>query len=118
MGSEMCIRDRVRSKDISTENTEFDETHPLYGKLCVFTGTLEQMKRKEAMQRVGDLSGSVADSVSKKTNYLILGNNDYCPLIKDPDKKSSKQKKAEKLKLAGNDIEIISENVFYDMLVE
>mgnify|MGYP004507461039 CR=1 FL=1 len=108
----------VRSKDISTENTEFDETHPLYGKLCVFTGTLEQMKRKEAMQRVVDLGGSVADSVSKKTNYLILGNNDYCPLIKDPDKKSSKQKKAEKLKLAGNDIEIISENVFYDMLVE
>ena len=34
------------------------------------------------------------------------------------DGKSSKQKKAESLKLAGNDIEIISENVFYDMISE
>ena len=96
--------------------TEFDETHPLYGKLCVFTGTLEKMQRKDAMQIVVDLGGQVGNSVTKKTNFLILGNNDYCPLIKDG--KSSKQKKAETLKLAGNDIEIISEDVFYDMISE
>ena len=109
---------KLKAKEFSTDKTEFDETHPLYGKLCVFTGILEQMKRKDAMQTVVDFGGSVADSVTKKTNYLILGNNDYCSLIKDPDKKSSKQKKAEKLKLSGNDIEIISENVFYDMISE
>lgn len=103
-------------KDISTSNTEFDETHPLYGKLCVFTGALQKMQRKDAMQIVVDLGGQVGNSVTKKTNYLILGNNDYCPFIKDG--KSSKQKKAEALKLAGNDIEIISENVFYDMISE
>ena len=50
----------------------------------------------------------------KLKNYLILGNNDYCPQIKDG--KSNKQKKAEKLKLSGQDIEIISENTFYEML--
>lgn len=103
-------------KKIVTENTEFDETHPLYNKLCVFTGTLEKMVRKDAMQIVVDLGGQVGNSVTKNTNYLILGNNDYCPLIKDG--KSSKQKKAESLKLAGNDIEIISEDVFYDMISE
>ena len=72
------------------------------------------MTRKTAMQMVVDLGGLVGNSVTKKTNYLILGNNDYCSSIKDG--KSSKQKKAESLKLSGNDIEIISENVFYDML--
>jgi len=66
------------------------------------------------MQLVVDLGGLVANSVTKKTNYLVLGNNDYCPSIKDG--KSSKQKKAEKLKLDGQDIEIISENTFFEML--
>lgn len=74
------------------------------------------MVRKEAMQIVADLGGKNADNVTKKTNYLILGNNDYCKSIKDG--KSSKQKKAEKLKLDGYDIEIIPENVFYDIISE
>ena len=103
----------LKAADITTSNEEFDIAHPLYGKVCVFTGTLEKMPRKEAMQLVADVGGINADSVTKKTNFLILGNNDYCPLIKDG--KSNKQKKAEKLKLEGNDIEVIPENVFYDM---
>lgn len=72
------------------------------------------MIRKDAMQIVVDLGGINGNSVTAKTNYLILGNNDYCSLIKDG--KSNKQKKAEKLKLKGNDIEVITENVFYDMI--
>lgn len=110
------LKKPVKSKDITTDKTDFDETHPLFGKLCVFTGTLEKMQRKEAMQLVVDLGGHVGDSVTKKTNYLILGNNDYCPTIKEG--KSSKQKKAETLKLSGQDIEIISEDVFYDLVAE
>lgn len=114
--SSLSNKSSTSAKDIITDKTDFDETHPLYGKLFVFTGTLEKMTRKDAMQMVVDFGGLVKDSVTKKTNYLVLGNNDYCPLIKDG--KSSKQKKAEALKLAGNDIEIISENVFYDMIFE
>lgn len=106
----------TKSKDITTSNVDFDESHPLFGKVCVFTGTLEQMLRKDAMQIVADLGGINGDSVTKKTNYLILGNNDYCSTIKDG--KSAKQKKAEQLQLAGFDISIISENVFYDMIFE
>lgn len=35
------------------------------------------------MQFVLDIGGFCETSVSKKTNYLILGNNDYCFTIKD-----------------------------------
>lgn len=102
------------AKNITTEKNDFDESSPVFGKCFVFTGTLEKMVRKEAMQIVVDSGGTCGDSVTKKTNYLVLGNNDYCSTIKDG--KSSKQKKAESLKLAGYDIEILSENVFYDMI--
>lgn len=104
----------VRASNISTLKTDFDLSHPLYGKVCVFTGTLERFVRKDAMQIVADFGGINGDSITSKTNYLILGNNDYCKLIKDG--KSNKQKKAEKLKLDGQDIEILTENVFYDLI--
>lgn len=103
-----------RAIDVTTTKTEFDEENPFYNKICVFTGTLERMVRREAMQIVVDFGGICTDNVTKDTNYLILGNNDYCTLIKDG--KSNKQKKAEILKLQNYDIEIISENTFYDMI--
>lgn len=59
-----------------------------------------------------NLGGFNGDNVTKNTNYLILGNNDYCKSIKDG--KSNKQKKTEKIKLEGFDIEILTENVFYE----
>ena len=95
---------------------EFDETHPLYKKVCVFTGTLEKYTRQEAAQIVVNLGGTCGNTVNKKTDYLILGNNDYCSTIKNG--KSSKQQKAEEYKLKGQDIEIIPESVFYDMISE
>lgn len=95
---------------------EFDETHPLYKKVCVFTGTLEKYTRQQAAQIVVNLGGTCGNTVTKKTNYLILGNNDYCSTIKNG--KSNKQQKAEEYKLKGQDIEIIPENVFYDMISE
>lgn len=104
----------VRAADIAASVSDFDIDNPIYGKTIVFTGVLEKMLRKEAMQIVADLGGINGDSVTKKTNYLVLGNNDYCTTIKDG--KSSKQKKAEDYKLKGYDIEIIPENVFYDMV--
>lgn len=101
---------------IVTDKTDFDETNPLYKKVCVFTGTLEKYTRQQAAQIVVNLGGICGNTVSKKTDYLILGNNDYCSTIKNG--KSSKQKKAEEYKLKGQDIEIIPESVFYDMISE
>ena len=106
--------DLKASDIVPTDPSKAKEDSPLYNKVCVFTGALESFTRREAMQLVVDLGGAVGDSVTKKTNYLVLGNNDYCTTIKDG--KSSKQKKAEKLILEGADLQIIPESVFLDML--
>ena len=104
----------IKASDIQATKTDFDVSNPIYGSVCVFTGTLEKMTRREAMQMVKNLGGDCKDNVTKNTNYLILGNNDFCKSIKDG--KSNKQKKAEKLQLEGNDIQVISESVFYEMI--
>ncbi len=107
-------KEGLRAKDIVSTNTEFDVDNLFYDKYVAITGTLEKMLRKEAMQIIVDLGGHCEDGVTKKTNFLILGNNDYNPILRG--KKSSKLIKAETLKLEGKDIEIISENVFYDII--
>lgn len=105
---------KAQAKNITAQTDVFNEDGPVYQKVFVFTGTLDKMTRKEAMQAVVDCGGIISDNVTKKTNYLVLGNNDYCKSIREG--KSNKQKKAEKLQLEGLDIETISEDVFYDML--
>ena len=65
---------------------------------------------------IADIGGINADNVTKKTNLLILGNTTYSSNIEDG--KSNKQKKAESLKLVRQNIEIIPENVFYEMLLD
>lgn len=106
--------EKLDMRNITSEKTDFDETHPLYGKRCVFTGTLEKMTRAEAAQAVVDFGGICDNGITKKTNYLILGNNDYRSTLSSG--KSNKQKKAESYKVSGIDIEIIPESVFYDLL--
>ena len=102
------------SKSIVAETTEFDKDGPMYGKVFAFTGGLSCMSRKEAMQAVVNRGGLCGDGVTQKTNYLVLGSGAYRAAL-DGDK-SSKHKKAEKMKLSGHEIAIISENVFFDML--
>lgn len=106
----------VRAADIIGDESKAQPDCPIYSKHCVVTGKLEYFTRKEVMQLIADLGGINDNGVTKTTNFLILGNNDYCTTIKDG--KSSKQKKAEAAKLSGQDIEIIPENVFYDMIAE
>lgn len=111
-----CKSKRKSLDDISAECENFDINNPFYQKNVVFTGTLERMTRREAAQVVVNLGGLCENGVTKKTDFLILGNNDYCKSIKDG--KSSKQKKAESLILKGSDLKIIPESVFYDLLFE
>lgn len=102
------------AKGITATTNDFDELNPLYGKVCAFTGALSRYSRKEAMQLIVDRGGAVADGVTKKTNFLIVPDHDY--VLGENSQKSSKRLKAEKLKISGNDIEIIPESVFYDMI--
>lgn len=106
----------LKASDIQANESNFNLDCPLYQRHCVITGKLDRFTRAQAMQLIADLGGINDDNVTKKTNFLILGNNDYCTTIKGG--KSSKQKKAEAMKLDGQDIEIIPETVFYDMIAE
>ncbi|WP_180947288.1 BRCT domain-containing protein [Gardnerella vaginalis] len=101
-------------KAIKPTEAVIDEDGFFYNRHVVFTGKLEKMLRKDAMQIVVNLGGVLDNSVTKQTNYLILGDNDYNAILKG--EKSSKHKTAEKLKLEGQDIEIIDERTFYDLL--
>lgn len=83
----------------------------LYKKYCTFTGELDTMTRLEAMQAVVDIGGFCRDKVSKKTNYLIVGTNEY-------GEKSASEKKVEELVESGLEIQTINENTFLKMLAE
>ena len=107
---------RATEIKLNTDSQEINPDTSVFGRGFVFTGTLDKMLRKDAMQIVVNMGGFCFDTVTKKTNFLVLGNNDYCSTVKDG--KSSKHKKAEQLMLKGQDIQIITENVFYDMINE
>ncbi len=75
---------------------------PLAGKTVVLTGTLSDMTRDEAKEKIQAAGGNVTGSVSKKTDFVVYG-----------DKAGSKLTKAQKL-----GIETIDEAAFHKILAD
>lgn len=104
---------RVFLKDLSKIVGDASKHNPesiFYGKSVVFTGTLSSMVRAEAQQRIADIGGIIGNCVTKDTDFLVVGQQDY--RVVGDDGMSSKQEKAVKLIEKGSKLEIISENDF------
>jgi DNA polymerase-3 subunit epsilon len=100
------------SKDLSP-TSEINTNSDMFGMKIVFTGELESMNRTEAIQRAVNNGAVVASSVSKKTNYLIVGTSDFLDF--ENGIKTNKLKSAEAVKQSGGLIEIIDEEDFLRM---
>ena len=85
---------------IETKKLKNLKTQSLKGKTFVLTGSLQIMSRDEVKEKIRELGGDVSESVSKKTDYVVAGN--------EP---GSKLKKAKQL-----GVKIIDEKQFIDLL--
>lgn len=89
-----------------------DENNYFFGKTVCFTGTCQYGVRRDLLQKIKDIGGIPMDSVTKETNVLVVGQQDYKKV--GDSGMSGKQKKALKLLEQGYDIEILSETEFYN----
>lgn len=110
------IRHTYSSFEIpSATNTEkLDPEHIFYKKQACFTGTLQSMNRLEAMTLFANVGGKPEKGVTKKTNFLVMGDQDL--RVVGETGKSSKIKKAEQYLKDGQDIQFLSEEDFLRMI--
>ena len=86
---------------------------PLFGASMVFTGALT-LPRKEVSTIASMVGCKVTTSVNKKTNFLVVGDQDVSRLAGY--EKSSKHRKAEGLIQQGVPIRVIKESDFRDLV--
>ena len=68
--------ERLRSAGLNFSSALYNPSAalgPLAGKTFVLTGTLPTLKREEAAAKIEALGGKVSGSVSKKTDYVVAG---------------------------------------------
>ena len=94
--------DRLRQAGVNFKSKRVISESSFSGKIFVLTGVLSMFTREEATEKIELLGGKVSSSVSKKTNFVIVGDN-----------AGSKEKKAQEL-----GITILSEDEFLKMINE
>lgn len=104
--------EELERREEQTRLTEKITNQTLVGKECVFTGKLERMLRGDAKQIVYREGGYSSNTVTNKTDYLVLGGRTYDD---NTTTKSTKYRKAERLQKEGSKILIITENEFFSM---
>ncbi len=92
-GVNMSQTDKDRPRELPTDG-------PLSGKSILFTGTLQQMGRKEAQLIASEMGAKLASGVSKNLDVLVVG-----------DKAGSKLKKAQAIET----IQIMTEEEFLQL---
>jgi len=109
-------KDSVDIKSIKPTCADANAASPLWGKNIVFTGTLS-MPREEAMQIAVNAGAILKTSVSRKTNYLVIGAQDNN--IVGEDGLSSKEERAQELNQSGNaNIKMITEEEFLALVAQ
>lgn len=93
---------RLEEAGVAAVNEMAAVSGELSGKIFVVTGTLESMGREEAKEKIRKRGGDVSESVSKKTDYVVVGENP-----------GSKAEKAKKL-----GVETLSEKEFLKLIGE
>ena len=93
--------EKLKQAGVNTESLEKEEQNQKFeGLTFVLTGSLEKYTRQEATELIEKFGGKVSSSVSKKTDYLLAGED-----------AGSKLTKAQSL-----DVKIISEEEFEKMI--
>lgn len=101
---------KIQVKTILPETNDIDSNHPFYGKVIVFTGAL-RMPRAEAMQLAVNFGAVLKTSVTKKTDFLVVGAQNMNRVGSDG--LSSKEEKAIALNTSGvAHIQVITEDDF------
>lgn len=82
-GKNQDLMERLKDASVNMKSLEQIEENGMFAGLTfVITGTLPTMDRKEAAALVESFGGKVSGSVSKKTNYLLAGENAGSKLAK------------------------------------
>jgi DNA polymerase-3 subunit epsilon len=105
--------DPENSSSGSAINRDGDPEGELSGEVLVFTGALE-IPRREAADLAASIGCKVAAGVTKKTTLLVVGDQDVTKLAGKA--KSSKHLKSEQLIKKGQNIRIIKESDFKELV--
>lgn len=107
------FRDPINASAAKPIAREGREGGMFFGESIVFTGSLREA-RSDCAAKAVSLGFTVQNGITKKTSYLCVGIQDATVL--GGHSKSSKHRKAEKYQNEGQDIVIISEDDFWDMI--